>query len=84
MPSTMPATPADAEIITLIEDPATSDWAREALRQALQRDCVDAASEAAVIADVLERRAVAHLAALTAMASKGHRPAPGLHQDRLT
>lgn len=83
MPSMMPSTPADAEIMSLIEDPATSDWAREALRQAMQRDCVDAASEAAVIADVLERRAVAHLAAISG-SSKGPRPAPRLRQDSLT
>lgn len=54
---------SDAEIADLLADPATSDWARAALGRALKRDCVDAASDAAIVAAVLERRAVAFLAA---------------------
>lgn len=59
--STPPAS-ADAEVMAMMADPATSEWVRQVLRTAMQRDCVDAANDAEVVAAVLARRVDAYLA----------------------
>jgi hypothetical protein len=60
----------DQEILALIHDPATSAWAREALRDGMRRDPVDAANEAEVIATLLLRRLEAVAADADAAAAK--------------
>lgn len=50
------ASGADA-IVTTLNDPAASDWLRDALRTAMVRDPVDAANDAEVLARLLEDRA---------------------------
>jgi hypothetical protein len=50
----MPTTPTIDEILA---DPASSVWLQMALTMALRRDCVDAANDAAVLAEVLQARA---------------------------
>jgi len=47
-------TPNANEILT---DPCASFWLKSALRAALDRDAVDAANDAAMLADVLAARA---------------------------
>jgi hypothetical protein len=49
--------PSDVEIRQILRDPGLSNWLRVALGTALERDPVDAASDAALLAMVLERRA---------------------------
>ena len=49
--------PADDEIRELLKDPALSHWLRDALLSALERDPVDAANDAGLLALVLDRRA---------------------------
>ena len=41
----------------VISDPAASNWLKNTLMAALQRDAVDAANDAALLAALLERRA---------------------------
>ena len=41
----------------IIADPAASDWLKRALREALDRDPVDAANDAEMLVEVLKRRA---------------------------
>jgi hypothetical protein len=50
----MPASDIAGEEI--LDDPAASDWLKEALRTALERDPVDALNDALVLAGVLEAR----------------------------
>jgi hypothetical protein len=45
--------PSVAEVLA---DPCASYWLKNALRGALERDCVDAANEAALLADLLTAR----------------------------
>jgi hypothetical protein len=45
-----------ADIGRVLEDPAASYWLKEALRSALSRDPVDAANDAEVLYDLLQRR----------------------------
>lgn len=49
--------PSDSELQRLAQDPALSDWFRNALVEALKRDPVDAAQDAGMLALVLDRRA---------------------------
>ena len=49
--------PADDEIRELLKDPALSHWLRVAMLSALERDPVDAANDAGLLALVLDRRA---------------------------
>ena len=44
------------EIERVLVDPAASCWLKDALRSALDRDPVDAASDAEVLAQLLEQR----------------------------
>jgi hypothetical protein len=44
------------EIEQVLADPAASFWLKEALRSALSRDPVDAANDAEVLAQLLDRR----------------------------
>ncbi|CAD0264191.1 conserved hypothetical protein [Pseudomonas veronii] len=46
----------DSEIKELLKSPAASDWLKESLSLALKRDCVDAANDAEVLSDLLNRR----------------------------
>jgi hypothetical protein len=39
-----------------LDNPCTSDWLKNALRSALQRDCVDASHDAEVLAMLLSAR----------------------------
>ena len=40
----------------VMRDPSASDWLKEALRAAMDRDCVDAAHDSRVLAGILEAR----------------------------
>lgn len=44
------------EIHEILLDPAASFWLKNALRSALERDPVDAANDAEVLAQLLDRR----------------------------
>jgi hypothetical protein len=44
------------EIAAVLHDPAASSWLKTSLRSALSRDPVDAANDAEVLAQLLERR----------------------------
>ncbi|MGN7104847.1 hypothetical protein ACTHR6_24765 [Ralstonia holmesii] len=46
----------DEEIKAVLDSPETSFWLKAALSQALQRDCVDAAADATLLSNLLERR----------------------------
>lgn len=72
--------PKDEEIRQLLGDPGLSDWFKRALRSALERDPVDAANEADLLAVVLDRRAQAIEAA--ALASLAIRDASDRHFPR--
>jgi len=49
--------PSDDEIRGILKDPGLSKWLQMALETALDRDPVDAANDAALLAMVLDRRA---------------------------
>jgi hypothetical protein len=51
-----PAQPELPEIEQILRDPAASFWLKNALRSALTRDPVDAANDAEVLAELLDRR----------------------------
>jgi hypothetical protein len=55
----------DDEIRAVIDSTSASDWLRQALATALQRDCVDAANDAEQLSDLLSRRCSALLAGST-------------------
>ncbi len=44
------------EIEQVLADPAASSWLKDALRSAMDRDPVDAANDAEVLAELLDRR----------------------------
>ncbi len=46
-----------SSIDDILTDPEASDWLKSALRSALERDPVDAANDAGILAQVLEERA---------------------------
>ncbi|WP_202879040.1 MULTISPECIES: hypothetical protein [unclassified Pseudomonas] len=46
----------ESALAKLIESPAVSEWLKSALKSALDRDCVDAANDAEILADLLGRR----------------------------
>lgn len=48
-----PPVPTTHEILT---DPSTSTWLKQALRSALNRDCVDATNDAELLLQVLKAR----------------------------
>ena len=53
----MPATEDNPpEIDRILRDPAASRWLKSALATALERDPVDAANDAEVLAELLDRR----------------------------
>lgn len=49
--------PSDHDIRCIVQDPGLSDWFRCALTTALDRDPVDAANDAGLLALVLDKRA---------------------------
>ena len=66
--------PSDEELRKILKDPGMSSWFKLALSTALNRDPVDAAADADLLAIVLARRAgqinAAGLAAVTIMKAK--------------
>lgn len=60
--------PSDADLKTMLNDPAHSHWFKNALTEALKRDPVDAANDAGLLALVLDKRAAEVLAAAGAQA----------------
>jgi hypothetical protein len=54
-----PKPPAQAlpTLQQVLDSPSTSNWLKNALRSAIQRDCVDAANDAEVLAALLRRHA---------------------------
>ncbi|WP_343177177.1 hypothetical protein [Pseudomonas sp. 4810-S13] len=46
----------ESALTQLFESPAVSDWLKSALKSALDRDSVDAANDAEILADLLGRR----------------------------
>jgi len=58
----------------VLDDPAASNWLKNALMAALQRDAVDAANDAALLAALLERRANALLSCCRQAAADGIQP----------
>jgi hypothetical protein len=55
----------------VLNDPAASNWLKNALMAALQRDAVDAANDSALLAALLDRRADALLACCRLAATDG-------------
>jgi len=49
--------PSDDEIRHILQDGSVSFWLREALKKALDRDPVDAANDAGLLAIILDKRA---------------------------
>jgi hypothetical protein len=49
--------PTDDEIRKILKDPSLSDWLRTSMLSALDRDPVDAANDAGLLAIALDRRA---------------------------
>lgn len=49
------------DIAVVMSDPSASFWVKTALQTALERDAVDAANDARMLADLLEQRAEALL-----------------------
>jgi hypothetical protein len=49
--------PADDDLKRLLADPSISYWLRDALKAALERDPVDAANDAGLLAIILDKRA---------------------------
>lgn len=66
----------------VLDDQAASNWLRNALMAALQRDAVDAANDAALLAALLERRANALLSCCRQAAVDGIQP--GLDDGKRT
>ena len=62
----------DPSIEQVLNDPAASDWLKSALRSALERDCIDAATDAAALANLLSDRASAILTAANSHPISGH------------
>jgi len=60
--------PSDNALKTMVNDPTHSSWFRNALLAALDRDPVDAANDAGLLALVLDKRAAELLAAAGAQA----------------
>lgn len=50
------STHIDSEIREVLNSPVASNWLKEALGKALERDCVDAANDAEVLIDLLNKR----------------------------
>lgn len=50
------STHIDCEICEVLKSPVASSWLKEALGKALERDCVDAANDAEVLLDLLNKR----------------------------
>ena len=55
----------------VLNDPAASNWLKNALMAALQRDAVDAANDSALLAALLDRRAGALLMCCRQAATDG-------------
>jgi hypothetical protein len=53
----IPADPQLSRIEDVLSDPAASWWLKNGLRSALERDPVDAANDAEMLARLLDRRA---------------------------
>jgi len=60
----------DFMIQTLLESPTASNWLKQAIRDCLKRDCVDAARDAETLSYVLDARAKKYIAI-------HHGPQPG-------
>jgi hypothetical protein len=52
-----------SEINQILQDPSVSHWVKATLNSALDRDCVDAANDAALVGHLLAKRANEILAA---------------------
>jgi hypothetical protein len=65
----------------VLNDPAASNWLKNALMAALQRDAVDAANDSALLAALLDRRADALLTCCRQAAADGATQ-PGLDESR--
>ena len=63
--------------VDVMADPATSAWLRRTLQSALERDPVDAANDAEVLATLLDARARDALARASGSASAGSLAARG-------
>lgn len=63
------AMPTDNELKKMANDPAHSYWFRNALLASLDRDPVDAANDAGLLAIVLDKRAAELIAATSAQAA---------------
>ncbi|WP_426157928.1 hypothetical protein [Pseudomonas sp. TSRC2-2] len=50
------STHIDNEVREVLNSTVASNWLKEALSKALERDCVDAANDAEVLADLLNKR----------------------------
>ena len=54
---------SQSQINEILQDPSVSHWVKAALKLALDRDCVDAANDASLVAHILTNRANEILAA---------------------
>ena len=59
-----PLAQIDAKIDTVLTSQEASDWLKQMLRTAISRDCVDAANDADVLAELLSQRCEAMLRVL--------------------
>ncbi|MCX2694494.1 hypothetical protein OO256_26705 [Pseudomonas sp. DCB_CB] len=55
-----------ADIAAIMASPEASDWLKDSLSSALKRDCNDAAGDAEILFEILERHAVERLEAACA------------------
>ncbi|KPX32994.1 MULTISPECIES: hypothetical protein [Pseudomonas syringae group] len=55
-----------ADIEAIMESPDTSYWLKDTLTSALKRDCIDAAGDAEILFQILERHAIETLEAARA------------------
>lgn len=51
----------ESEIQAVLDSPDGSDWLKHCLRTALARDCVDAANDAQVLSELLDRLTASRL-----------------------
>lgn len=61
----------DTVIAAVLDSPDASNWLKDALRTALQRDCNDAVADAEALLEILERHAAAKLSAAQALVQSG-------------
>lgn len=60
----MPDVTSDERIKEILASPSASYWLKNALREALERDCIDAVNDCEVLFEILQMRATETVAKL--------------------